>query len=93
MSDFSDYAEQCVLCVKSRIMMAFLAVWAIFSFGVQAYVRTLNKIIVPILEMPLGLFLAVQGAVIMFAVLLFWFARQRPVPVSVAPVAARGQYQ
>ncbi len=90
MSDFHDYAEQCVLCVKSRIMMAFLTSWAIFSFGVQAYMRPLNKITVPILEMPLGLYLTVQGALIMFAILLFWFARQRPAPAHVAPVTARG---
>ena len=93
MSDFHDYAEQCVLCVKSRIMMAFLAVWAIFSFGVQAYARPLNKITVPILQMPLGLYLAVQGALIMFAILLFWFARQRPVTVGVPRVMARGALQ
>jgi putative solute:sodium symporter small subunit len=78
MSDFHDYAEQCVLCVKSRIMLAFLAFWAVFSFGVQAYVRPLNKITVPVLNMPLGLYLAMQGALIMFVILLMWFARQQP---------------
>jgi putative solute:sodium symporter small subunit len=93
MSDFHDYAEQCVLCVKSRIMLILLAVWAIFSFGVQLYVRTLNKITVPILEMPLGLYLAVQGALIMFAILLFWFARQRPVQTRVAQVTADGRFR
>ncbi len=76
MSDLHHYAEQCVLCVKSRIMMAFLATWAIFAFALQAYMRTLNKIVVPVLDMPLGLFLAMQGALIMFAVLLVWFGRQ-----------------
>jgi putative solute:sodium symporter small subunit len=93
MSDFHDYAEQCVLCMKSRIMLAFLAAWAIFSFGVQTYVRSLNKITVPLLQMPLGLYLAMQGALIMFAILLFWFARQRPVQASVAQVTARGRFQ
>jgi putative solute:sodium symporter small subunit len=87
MPDFRDYAEQCVLCVKSRIMLAFLAVWAIFSFGVQAYARPLNKITVPVLNMPLGLYLAAQGALIMFVILLVWFARQR---TAAAPAQVRG---
>lgn len=61
--------------VKSPSMLTLLASWAIFSFVVQSFVRPLNKITVPVLDMPLGMYLAVQGSLVVFAVLLFWFAR------------------
>jgi putative solute:sodium symporter small subunit len=62
--------------VKSPTMLTLLASWAIFSFAVQSFVRPLNKITVPVLDMPLGMYLAVQGSLVVFAVLLFWFARR-----------------
>ena len=37
--------------------------------------HSLNKIAVPVLGIPLGTYLAVQGAAIVFAVALFRFAR------------------
>jgi len=59
-------------------MLTLLASWAVFSFAVQTFVRSLNKITVPVLEMPLGMYLAVQGSLIVFAILLFWLAKRRP---------------
>ena len=72
------YADQYAPWVKSRTMLTLLASWAVFSFAVQTFVRSLNKITVPVLEMPLGMYLAVQGSLIVFAILLFWLAKRRP---------------
>ena len=82
MPELHRYADQYAPWVKSRIMLSLLASWAIFSFGVQTFVRSLNKITVPVLGMPLGLYLAIQGSLIVFAILLIWFARRRPDPAS-----------
>ncbi len=82
MPDFHDYADRYAPWVKSRTMLTLLAAWAIFSLGVQTFLKSLNKITVPVLEMPLGMVLAMQGSLIVFAILLFWLARHRPDPTA-----------
>ena len=82
MPQFHRYADQYAPWVKSRTMLTLLVSWAIFSFGVQTFVRSLNKVTVPVLEMPLGMYLAVQGSLIVFAILLFWLAKRRPGPAA-----------
>jgi putative solute:sodium symporter small subunit len=75
---FHAYADRYAPWVKSRTMLTLLASWAIFSFAVQAYLKSLNKITVPLLGMPLGMYLAVQGAMVVFVILLCWLARRSP---------------
>jgi len=82
MPQFHRYADQYAPWVKSRTMLTLLVSWAIFSFGVQTFVKSLNKVTVPVLEMPLGMYLAVQGSLIVFAILLFWLAKRRPGPAA-----------
>jgi putative solute:sodium symporter small subunit len=82
MPELHRYADQYAPWVKSRTMLTLLVSWAIFSFGVQTFVRSLNKVTVPVLEMPLGMYLAVQGSLIVFAILLFWLAKRRPGPAA-----------
>ena len=41
------------------------------------FVVPLNKITIPILEFPLGFYMAAQGALIVFVVQLFVFAKQQ----------------
>jgi putative solute:sodium symporter small subunit len=50
-----------------------LAIWAFFSFVIHFFVKSLNEIV--ILGFPLGFYMAAQGSLIAFVVLLFWFAR------------------
>jgi putative solute:sodium symporter small subunit len=57
----------------SRLMWIALAIWAFFSFVIHFFVKSLNEII--ILGFPLGFYMAAQGSLIAFVVLLFWFAR------------------
>jgi putative solute:sodium symporter small subunit len=58
-----------------KIELILLGLWLVFFLFVNAFVRALNTIMVPLLEMPLGLYLAIQGALILFAALLFRFTR------------------
>ena len=58
-----------------KLLLVMLGIWMTYFLAVNWFVHSLNKIAVPVLEIPLGTYLAVQGAVIMFGVALFRFAR------------------
>lgn len=61
---------------KTRNLMWFcLAVWAIFSFFIHFFVSALNNVV--ILGFPLGFYMAAQGSLIIFVVLIFWFAARQ----------------
>ena len=60
-----------------RLLLVMLAVWMTYFLLVNAFVHSLNKIAVPLLGIPLGVYLAVQGAAIVFAIALFRFAKNR----------------
>jgi putative solute:sodium symporter small subunit len=60
-----------------RLLLVMLAVWMTYFLLVNAFVHSLNKIAVPLLGIPLGVYLAVQGAAIVFAIALFRFAKDR----------------
>ena len=55
-----------------------LGLWMTYFLLVNWFVHSLNKIAVPVLEIPLGIYLAVQGAAIVFAVALFRLRPQQP---------------
>ena len=61
----------------TRLMLWHLFVWFIFGYVVHMFVVPLNKITVPILNFPLGFYMAAQGSLIVFVVMLFLFARQQ----------------
>ncbi len=55
---------------KTRNLTLFvLAIWAIFAFVVHAFAATLNEY--SFLGFPLGYYLAVQGSLAVFVVLIF----------------------
>ena len=56
-------------------MWLMLAIWAIASFGVHFFATTLNQY--SFLGFPLGFYMAAQGSLIIFVVMLFWFARRQ----------------
>ena len=58
-------------------MFAHLGVWIFFSFIVHMFVNQLNNIIIPVLQFPLGFYMAAQGSLIAFVVMLFMFAKQQ----------------
>jgi putative solute:sodium symporter small subunit len=60
-----------------RLMVKYLVAWLIFGLAVHLFVGPLNRINIPLLGFPLGVYLAAQGALIVFIVMLFTFAQQR----------------
>ena len=58
-----------------KLLLVMLGLWMTYFLLVNWFVHSLNKIAVPVLEIPLGSYLAFQGAAIVFAVALFRFAR------------------
>jgi putative solute:sodium symporter small subunit len=71
---FSLIQERARWVRTNRLMLFVLALWLAFALVVYLFVVPLNKITVPVLGMPLGFFIAAQGAVIVFTVMLFSFA-------------------
>lgn len=57
----------------SKLMWIALALWAFFSFVIHFFVNSLNSIV--ILGFPVGFWFAAQGSLVVFVVLLFWFAK------------------
>ncbi|HXF87833.1 MAG TPA: DUF4212 domain-containing protein [Xanthobacteraceae bacterium] len=61
----------------TKLMLTYLGVWLFFGYIVHMFVVPLNKIVIPILGFPLGFYMAAQGSLIAFVVMLFVFARQQ----------------
>jgi putative solute:sodium symporter small subunit len=61
----------------SRLMYMHLGVWFFFGYVIHMFVVPLNKITIPILNFPLGFYMAAQGSLIVFVVMLFMFAKQQ----------------
>jgi putative solute:sodium symporter small subunit len=65
---------------RSRIrslMLKYLAAWLAFGLAVYLFIAPLNRITVPVLGTPLGYFVAAQGALVAFVLMLLTFARHR----------------
>ncbi len=61
---------------KTRaLMFTMLGLWLFFGYIVHMFVGVLNNIV--ILGFPLGFYMAAQGSLIAFVVMLFWFARRQ----------------
>lgn len=58
-----------------RLMWTCLILWAIFSFVIHFFVSALNTI--TFLGFPLGFYMAGQGSLIVFVVLIFWYASRQ----------------
>jgi putative solute:sodium symporter small subunit len=53
-----------------RGMLAMLAGWLAYFAIISMWARVLNKVMVPFLDIPLGMFLAAQGTVVIFCAAL-----------------------
>ena len=56
-----------------RLMFITLAIWFVFSFVVHWFAHALNG--VSVLGFPLGFYMAAQGSLIVFVILIFWSVR------------------
>ena len=61
----------------TKLMWTMIALWAFFGYIVHFFVVPLNNIVIPILDFPLGFYMAAQGSLIVFVVMLFLFAKQQ----------------
>lgn len=59
------------------LMLTHLGIWVVFGYIVHMFVNVLNQYTVPILKFPLGFYMAAQGSLIVFVVMLFAFAWQQ----------------
>jgi putative solute:sodium symporter small subunit len=59
----------------TRLMFIHLGLWVFFGYIVHMFVHVLNKVV--ILGFPLGFYMAAQGSLIAFVVMLFVFAKQQ----------------
>ena len=59
----------------TRLMLTHLGIWFFFGYVIHMFVTSLNNIV--ILGFPLGYYMAAQGSLIAFVVMLFWFARKQ----------------
>lgn len=61
---------------KTRtLVFTSIAIWAFFSFVIHFFAAALNGIV--ILGFPLGYYMAAQGSLIAFVILIFWFCAQQ----------------
>ena len=53
-----------------RVILAMLAAWFGYFVVISMWARALNKVTVPVLDIPLGMFLAAQGTAVIFCAAL-----------------------
>ena len=56
-------------------MWAMLIIWLIFGYGIHYFVKQLNEIVIA--GFPLGFYMAAQGSLIVFVLMLFFFASRQ----------------
>ena len=61
----------------TNLMLIHLGVWFFFGYIIHMFVNQLNAITIPVLKFPLGFYMAAQGSLIVFVVMLFMFAKQQ----------------
>jgi putative solute:sodium symporter small subunit len=61
----------------TNLMLTHLGLWVFFGYIVHMFVVPLNKVVIPVLGFPLGFYMAAQGSLIAFVVMLFIFAKQQ----------------
>jgi len=61
---------------KTRnLMFIMLGLWVFFGYIIHMFVEQLNNIV--IFGFPLGFYMAAQGSLVAFVIMLFWFARKQ----------------
>ena len=58
-----------------NLLIVLFAAWLAFFLVTNAFIKTLNKIVVPVLQMPLGVYMPMQAAIIVFVVAVFALSR------------------
>lgn len=58
-----------------NLMIIMMALWVFFGYVIHMFVASLNNIV--ILGFPFGYYMAAQGSLIAFVIMLFVFARRQ----------------
>ena len=65
-------------CRKTtNLKLMHIGIWFFFGYIIHMFVVPLNKITIPVVDFPLGFYMAAQGSLIVFVVQLFIFAKQQ----------------
>ena len=74
MSDHrSDQTNDTYWKRTSSLMKTMMFLWFFFGYFINFFAPQLNKIVIA--GFPLGFYMAAQGSLLAFVVMLFWFAR------------------
>jgi putative solute:sodium symporter small subunit len=60
-----------------RLMLVVIGLWVALAVLLPLFVVPLNRLMIRLLDLPLGFFLAAQGTLILLTALVFWFARRQ----------------
>lgn len=69
----SDQQDKAYWAKTSSLMYLMMGLWIFFGYAIHFFVAPLNSI--KIAGFPLGFYMAAQGSLIAFVVMLFWFAK------------------
>ena len=58
-----------------RVMLAMLTAWFGYFLVISMWARALNKVTIPLLDIPLSIFLVAQGTAVIFCAALVLMAR------------------
>jgi len=75
MSDVTPEVRAAHWAKTKSLTISVLVIWFIFSFGVHWFADSLNSI--SFLGFPLGFYMAAQGSLIIFVVLIFYLAHRQ----------------
>ncbi|HCX86662.1 MAG TPA: DUF4212 domain-containing protein [Gammaproteobacteria bacterium] len=75
MTDVDQSTREAHWAKTKGLMITTLIIWFIFSYLIHWFADSLNA--VSFLGFPLGFYMAAQGSLVIFVVLIFWFARRQ----------------
>ncbi len=75
MSEITPEVRAAHWAKTKSLTITVLVIWFIFSFVVHWFADALNSI--SFLGFPLGFYMAAQGSLVVFVVLIFWLARRQ----------------
>jgi len=75
MTDVDQSTREAHWAKTKGLMITTLIIWFIFSYFIHWFADGLNN--VTFLGFPLGFYMSAQGSLVIFVVLIFWFARRQ----------------
>jgi putative solute:sodium symporter small subunit len=57
-----------------RLTFLLIVFWMLVTFGLTWFARSINEIV--ILGFPLGFYMAAQGALVLYLLIIWWYNRQ-----------------